>query len=158
MGKIARFSAGGLLLACLAGMFAGVCVVTADEAEATSYLSSDPRACVNCHIMKEQYDAWQHSGHGAFATCNDCHVPHDFLGKYLTKMEHGYRHSKAFTLQNFHEPIQITRSSLDAVQQNCLRCHGEFVSEIGGHGAPGAGSTELDCVHCHARAGHSSRK
>ena len=148
-----RLTTGGLVLATLIGVFAGLCAFTAKEAEATSYLSNDPRACVNCHIMREQYDGWQHSGHHGAATCNDCHVPQDFFGKYLTKMEHGYRHSKAFTFQNFHEPIQITRSSLDVVQANCVRCHGAFTSEIRGHGAD-----PVDCVHCHAHAGHSNRK
>ncbi len=147
-----------LLLSVLAGLLVGLCAFTAKEAEATSYLSNDPRACVNCHIMREQYDSWQHSGHHTAATCNDCHVPVDFLGKYLTKVEHGYRHSKAFTLQNFHEPIRITPSSLEVVQQNCLRCHGEFVSSIAGHGAPGAAATEFDCVHCHSHVGHDSRR
>jgi hypothetical protein len=27
-----------------------------------SYLSTDPRACVNCHVMNPQYDAWLKSG------------------------------------------------------------------------------------------------
>ena len=31
----------------------------------------------------------------------NCHVPHDLVGKNLTKMENGYLHSKAFTLENF---------------------------------------------------------
>jgi len=151
----AKTSFAAVTLAVLAGLLIGLGAFTAKEAEATSYLSNDPKACVNCHIMREQYDAWQHSGHHAAATCNDCHVPHDFVGKYMTKLEHGYRHSKAFTLQNFHEPIRITRSSLDVVQQNCLRCHGEFVSQIAGHDAA---STEFDCVHCHSRVGHDTRR
>ena len=154
----ARITFGGLVLSTLAGVFLGVCAATANEAEATSYLSNDPRACVNCHIMREQYDGWQHSGHHAAATCNDCHVPQDFFGKYLTKMEHGYRHSKAFTLQDFHEPIRITQSSLDVVEDNCLRCHGEFVGDIAGHAGATPGSARLACVHCHSRVGHDTRK
>lgn len=71
----------GLLLAAVVGVFLGLSASTFTYAEGTSYLSNDPRACVNCHIMREQYDAWQKSLHHANATCNDCHVPHDLVGK-----------------------------------------------------------------------------
>jgi cytochrome c nitrite reductase small subunit len=133
------------------GVLFGLGVFTFDYAEGTSYLSNDPRACVNCHIMRDQYDGWQKAGHHAVATCNDCHVPHDFFGKYYTKMEHGYRHSKGFTFQDFHEPIQIKASSLRVVNDNCVRCHAEFVSHLTDVGSvPG----EVSCVHCHQAVGH----
>ena len=32
-------------------------------------------ACVNCHVMNEQYDAWLKSGHRHVATCVECHLP-----------------------------------------------------------------------------------
>ena len=72
------------------------------------YLSPDPKACVNCHIMNPQYDAWLKSGHRHAATCVECHLPHEGLAKWAAKAEHGFRHSVAFTLQNFKEPIEIT--------------------------------------------------
>src|SRR5262245_5833894 len=84
-------TASGLVLAVLIGIFAGAGGFTFYTAKGYSYLSNDPRSCVNCHIMREQYDSWQKSSHHAFATCNDCHVPHDLIGKYTTKMENGYR-------------------------------------------------------------------
>jgi len=153
-------SLSGLVLTVFAGVFVGICIATADEAEATSYLSNDPKACVNCHIMRDEYEGWQHAPHHAVATCNDCHVPHDFLGRYLTKIEHGYRHSKAFTLQDFHEPIRMTASSARVVENNCLRCHAEFVSEItAGHGyQAGNDLAEVDCIRCHARVGHGAMR
>lgn len=121
-------------------------------AEALSYLSSDPKACVNCHIMRSQYDAWSKSSHHAVATCVDCHVPHDLIGKYLTKVEHGYRHSKGFTFQDFHEPIRITEGSHQIVEANCLRCHQTLVAQTldGGHG--------MGCIRCHAGIGHGARR
>ena len=73
--------------------------------------------------MREQYDGWQKASHHARATCNDCHVPQDALGKYVTKAKHGWRHSKAFTLQDFHEPIRIRPEDLAIVNDNCARCH-----------------------------------
>ena len=65
-------------------------------------------ACINCHIMQPQFDSWQKASHHTFATCVDCHLPHDFVGKYIAKAENGYLHSRAFTLQDFAEPIRIT--------------------------------------------------
>jgi cytochrome c nitrite reductase small subunit len=145
----------GLFLSCVLGVLIGTGLFTIDYADATSYLSSDPAACVNCHIMREQYDGWQKAPHHAVAACNDCHVPHDLIGKYATKVDHGYRHSKGFTLQDFHEPIRIKEHSLRVVQENCLRCHADFVDPLVTH----YGSTEevVDCVHCHRDVGHGAR-
>lgn len=42
--------------------------------KAHSYLSDDPKACVNCHIMEPEYATWMHSSHGRNTVCNDCHV------------------------------------------------------------------------------------
>ena len=46
-----------VLFACLLGVPAGIGAFTFVYAKGFSYLSSDPRACVNCHVMNEQYDA-----------------------------------------------------------------------------------------------------
>ena len=46
-----------LVLTCLLGVPAGIGVFTFVYAKGFSYLSTDPRACVNCHIMNPQYDA-----------------------------------------------------------------------------------------------------
>lgn len=155
MVRIFPLGAAGLVLAILVGIFLGLSAWTADYAEATSYLSDDPRACVNCHVMREQYDGWQKSLHHATATCNDCHVPHELVGRYLAKMEHGYRHSRGFTFQDFHEPIRITPSSLEIVEDNCRRCHDSMVTELAPHGVPGSASYEpAHCVRCHRGVGH----
>lgn len=139
-------------LAVLAGVFCGAGSYTFYFAEGLSYLSDDPKACINCHIMNEQYDGWLNASHHAFTGCNDCHVPHDLIGKYLTKLEHGYRHSKGFTLQDFHEPIRITHDSLKIVEQNCVYCHQALVEDITAHGG------EVACVQCHASVGHGPRQ
>jgi cytochrome c nitrite reductase small subunit len=67
---------GLLLLAILVGVPVGVGAFTFVYAKGFSYLSTDPRACVNCHVMNEQYDAWLKSGHRHAATCVECHLPH----------------------------------------------------------------------------------
>lgn len=73
-----------------------------------SYLSDRPEACANCHIMRDQYESWWHSSHRNWAGCNDCHMPHTFLGKWTTKALSGFQHSLAFTTGDFPEPIVIT--------------------------------------------------
>ena len=74
-----------LVLAALLGILAGVGSYTFVYAKGLSYMSSDPEVCANCHIMQPQYESWQKSSHHAVAGCVDCHLPHDFFGKYLAK-------------------------------------------------------------------------
>ena len=148
-----RRNAVKVLAVSVTGLAAGVGFVTFGFAEGTSYLSNDPAACVNCHIMRPQHDGWRHASHGRVAVCNDCHVPQDFAGKYVTKAIHGYRHSRGFTLQDFHEPIQITPHSREIVQENCVRCHDPFV-----HAINAAGAEQVDCLRCHSRVGHGPRR
>jgi cytochrome c nitrite reductase small subunit len=135
------------------GALLGLGVFTFWYAQGASYLSNDPRACVNCHIMREEYDSWQHASHHAVATCNDCHLPHDLVGKYLAKAENGFWHSKAFTLQDFPEPIRIKPKNAHILELNCIGCHREMVSEIVSH-SNGSTGTDTGCVRCHLSVGH----
>ena len=113
---------GPLALACVAfGVVLGLGLYTFWYARGASYFSADPKACVNCHVMREQYDSWQKASHHAHATCVDCHLPHDFLGKYVAKAENGFWHSLRFTLQDFHEPIQIHAKNSGILERNCPR-------------------------------------
>ena len=121
----AIWSFAGLALSVLLGVLIGAGSYTAIRADATSYLSNDPTACINCHIMQDQYDGWLKASHHAVATCNDCHVPHHGLAKWYVKAENGYHHSKAFTLENFHEPIRMRDESRAIVNANCIECHGQ---------------------------------
>src|SRR5262245_623919 len=66
-----RVSLPALGLCALVGVLVGIGGYTVHYAGALSYLSDDPKACVNCHIMREQYDGWQKASHHAVATCND---------------------------------------------------------------------------------------
>jgi len=137
--------------AAAAGLVLGLGWTTFDYAEGLSYFSSDPAACVNCHVMQPQYDGWLKASHHAVATCNDCHLPTDFAGKWWTKASNGWHHSKGFTLQDFHEPIRIKPGNGRVLQENCLRCHADLVHAVApGFDGPGA----VACVHCHATVGH----
>ncbi len=138
----------------LAGMVGGVAGLggfTFSYAQGFSYLSNDPQACVNCHIMRDQFDAWNRGSHKAVAVCNDCHTPHNnIVSKYAVKGINGFRHSYAFTTGNFHEPIQITAMNRDVTEHACLYCHGDFVADI----AHAEGNDPTDCLSCHEGVGH----
>lgn len=147
-----------LLAVALSAIFIGSAISTFDYAEGTSYLSDDPKACINCHIMRDQYNDWARGPHHARATCNDCHVPHtSVLAKYLVKAEHGYRHSKGFTFQDFHEPIRLQEAGVKIVEANCVRCHEELTGAIA-HAPAMPGRADIDeplgCLRCHAGMGH----
>lgn len=115
----------------LLGLSTGVGIVIAHQSRAWSYLSDDPGACVNCHIMMPQYSTWRHGSHGRVATCNDCHVPHSsYAAKYFFKAKDGSRHATLFTLGLEQQVIGITAPSKSVVQRNCLRCHSNLISGV----------------------------
>jgi cytochrome c nitrite reductase small subunit len=143
-----------LSIAVLAGVALGVGSYALVYAKGLSYMSSDPAVCANCHIMQSQYESWQKSSHHAVAGCIDCHLPHGMVGKYVAKAVNGWNHSKAFTLQNFPEPIAITPPNARILQDSCLACHRELVHDA--VTAPGR-SEEVKCVHCHQTVGHGER-
>ncbi len=141
-----------VLTAIIIGVFLGVGIYTFRYAEGLSYASSDPQVCVNCHIMRPQFDSWQKSSHHKAARCVDCHLPHDLAGKYIAKADNGRRHSMAFTFQNFHEPITINPKGSRILTNNCVNCHEALLQDL-----VMMGRNETDrnnCIHCHAGVGH----
>lgn len=141
----------GLLLSALVGLAVGTGGYAFYYGEGLSYMSNDPKTCVNCHVMRDHYDGWSKASHHAVATCNDCHTPHNFFGKWYVKAENGVWHSKGFTLQDFHEPIRIRASNARVLQGNCVDCHRELVGAVLGHDSPDEAAS---CVRCHGSVGH----
>ena len=135
------------------GFATGIGVYTFVYAKGYSYLSNNPMACANCHIMNEQYNAWQKSSHHAVATCNDCHTPHDFFGKYYTKASNGFWHSYYFTTNTFHEPIEITERNRRITEESCRGCHQTMVESIEFSVRP-EHFDEVSCLRCHRSVGH----
>ena len=140
----------GFSLVGLAGILFGLGVFTFGYARGTSYLSDNPETCVNCHIMRQQFDAWNQSSHKAVATCNDCHTPHEFPGKWLVKGLNGWNHSLAFTTGDYPDPIRIRDFNAEIAQQNCLYCHQAMVSQVYGFHQ----DQSRRCVDCHGNVGH----
>ena len=141
-----------LVIFCLVGFAMGLGSYTFYYGKGYSYLTNDPRACVNCHVMRTQFESWKQSSHHAIAVCNDCHTPANFFGKYAIKALNGFEHSLAFTTQNFHEPIQIKPRSLRITVENCLNCHRALwnASRVPEHSV-----SNKSCIHCHKAVGHS---
>jgi cytochrome c nitrite reductase small subunit len=140
-----------LLVSGVLGCGIGICGYTFVYAKGYSYLTNDPEACANCHIMREQFDGWTRSSHRAVAVCNDCHTPPGAVPKYVTKARNGFWHSFYFTTGTFPEPIQITPHNLRVTESACRKCHEEIVEAID-HDAPEV--ARLSCVACHRSVGH----
>lgn len=143
-----------LVLTAMIGMLCGVGAFTFGYGKGASYLSNDPTGCANCHVMQDHFDAWQHSSHQHVAVCNDCHLPHHPIGKWVTKGDNGFFHSLAFTLENFHDPIQIKPRNRRVTQAACLHCHESMVHEMMPEDPAGE---MLACIHCHRDVGHAAR-
>ena len=144
------------------GVLAGIGTFTFGYGKGSSYLSNNPVGCANCHVMQDHFDSWQHSSHHHVAVCNDCHLPHNFVGKWAVKAEDGLMHSAKFTLENYHEPIQIRPHNSRVTQNTCIHCHRDFVHELlppeVTEGTETASHETISCVHCHKNVGHAYRK
>jgi cytochrome c nitrite reductase small subunit len=142
----------GIAVGVAIGAAIGIGGYTFIYAKGYSYLTNDPGACANCHIMQEQYDGWVKSSHRAVAVCNDCHTPAGFVGKYYTKASNGFWHSFYFTTGTFPEPIRIRPHNREVTEQACRKCHSEMVESIGG--VHSGHSSDVSCVRCHTQVGH----
>jgi cytochrome c nitrite reductase small subunit len=138
----------------------GLGLFMAKEAELVSYMSDDPLACVNCHVMTPVYNSWMHSSHREWANCNDCHVPHNnIFNKYYFKAKDGLFHASVFTLRAEPEVMFMREESQNVVQNNCIRCHVQQVTQtkydgwIEGHAE---NRTERQCWSCHQEVPHGT--
>ena len=156
-----------IALGILLGAAVGIGGFTFVYARGASYLSTDPAACANCHIMREHFQAWQKASHHTVAGCSDCHMPHDPVGKYYTKAKNGFWHSFYFTTGRFPYPLRITEGNRAVTEHTCRYCHAPITEAIEhGAGAPAGdehhGGTahedgEISCVRCHRHVGHLVR-
>ncbi len=128
----------------------GLGVYTFVFAQGASYLANDPKACMNCHVMNDHFSAWTKSTHHSVAVCNDCHAPHDIVGKYYTKALNGWNHSVAFTTGRFQDPIRINDRNRQVTENACRNCHSAVTHQID---MPWR-DQPLSCVRCHETVGH----
>jgi len=142
------------------GIFAGLFLFAFYLSNAPSYLSDNPKTCVNCHIMAPQYTTWFHSAHREYATCNDCHVPHNNkVNSYYFKAKDGLRHATIFTLRAEPQVIFIKEAGINVVQGNCIRCHNDLITneKVNSFSAE-FHDARMDrlCWDCHVETPHGS--
>ncbi len=137
----------------LIGLTAGLGAYTFIYAKGYSYLTNDPAACANCHIMQDHYVAWTRGSHHAVATCNDCHTPPGLVPKYVTKARNGFWHSFYFTLGGYPDPLRITAGNHEVTEMACRVCHTEAVAAIDPAHAS-TGRQAIGCTTCHNEVGH----
>jgi cytochrome c nitrite reductase small subunit len=143
-----------LLVAILVGAAVGIGSYAFIYAKGYSYLLNDPSACANCHVMNDQYSGWAKSSHHSVATCNDCHTPHNLVGKYAVKASNGFFHSFYFTTGRYPDTIEITNFDRKVVEGACRHCHQSITQAID----PGnihAQAQGVECTRCHISVGHS---
>ncbi len=129
----------------LVGVALGIAVLVGRLSNATSYLSDEPEACLNCHVMTNAYATWQRGSHARVAKCTDCHLPQvGPVTQTSFKAQDGMRHSYAFTLRLEPEVLHLNTKAVPVVQANCLRCHENqfFMVRL-------AESAERPCWDCH---------
>lgn len=143
----------------LVGAMVGLGLYLAKLAEITSYMSDDPQACVNCHVMTSEYNSWMHSSHREWASCNDCHVPQNnpLVGYYFKAVD-GLYHSYVFTTRQEPQVITMREPSQEVVQNNCIRCHVQQVTQAKYDGwldNHTENRTDRQCWSCHREIPHS---
>jgi len=140
------------------GIIVGLIIYVLNISNAVSYLSDEPETCVNCHVMYPEYASWFKGSHGRVASCNDCHVPQDnFIRKYMFKASDGFRHASMFTFRMEPQVIRIKDAGRDVVQENCIRCHSNYLHPVSLR-AIGAKSiyegSDMLCWDCHRETPH----
>ena len=138
-------------MALFLGLAIGVGGFTFVYAKGSAYLTDNPEACANCHVMQEQYSGWIRSSHRSAAVCNDCHTPKGSIAKYLNKSANGVRHSWAFTTGWFHEPIGIKPNNRAITESRCRDCHQDVTDAIDAKHSDGKA---MECIRCHRAVGH----
>ena len=96
--------------------------------------------------------------HGRVTNCNDCHVPQDnIIRKYMFKASDGLRHATMFTFRMEPQVIRIKDAGRNVVQENCIRCHANYLHPISLRSMGAKSIYEDDdrvCWDCHRETPH----
>ncbi|MBS4235406.1 cytochrome c nitrite reductase small subunit [Campylobacter vulpis] len=151
----------GIFLLLIFALFA-VGFYTFYNAKGISYFSNSSESCNNCHIMNEVYNDYLAGSHSkkvkgeSRASCADCHLPHQGMEKWIAKAESGLAHAYAFTFKLDELPTNLsaTQKSKEMVQNNCIRCHGDYAAVAVNSTTNPHADSSLSCVSCHSDVGH----
>jgi cytochrome c nitrite reductase small subunit len=122
--------------------------------DAPAYAGTAPETCNNCHVMDSQYENWFHAPHQAWATCADCHIPHDnFFAYWFYKGKSGMRDVYSFVTLGYPDAIRANAETKRIVQDNCIRCHLDTVEVM----LTGPMPLDRNCWDCHRSVAHGDR-
>jgi cytochrome c-type protein NapC len=132
--------------------------------------------CISCHEMKSNnYNEYKETIHaknrtGVKATCSDCHVPHDFLGTVVRKLEASndlYKHftgaidtPEKFEQHRLELAKRVWKHMKSTDSQECRNCHdvASMDPELQGKTAQKQHlklqSGEKTCIDCHYGIAH----
>ncbi len=116
-------------------------------------ITSHPKFCASCHLIKEEYESWKKSTHSK-VTCLSCHNEPGALSYLIGKVK-GAGNFLAYIVRNFKKPVAYVSNS------SCLSCHKKILSKmtvskvrISHQEIIKAGASCVDCHKClvHKRA------
>jgi nitrate/TMAO reductase-like tetraheme cytochrome c subunit len=118
-------------------------------------LSSTPKFCGTCHVMKPYYESWVDSNH-AHIPCVDCHIPPGLTAELRKKYEALSMVARYFT------GTYSTNPWTEVDDEACLRCHerrllagrelfGEVLFDHRPHLAEVRRGMRLRCTSCHSQ-------
>lgn len=125
---------------------------TTDVSRFFMHLGNDSKACINCHTMNTAYTTWEHGIHGRNTTCVSCHLPKNFVDKYVAKAVDGLHHVYKFTSNNYGQSIKISKSGAKTVQKNCISCHESKIDSVNLNKS----DNEEYCWRCHREISHAN--
>jgi|UPI00056CEC43 nitrate/TMAO reductase-like tetraheme cytochrome c subunit len=142
------------------------------------HVTSTNDFCYSCHIgsdtIVEEYQASTHfnNEHGFVATCADCHIPHEFVPKLITKIKATgdvyHQIAGTITLENFesHRPA-LAQGVWDDMTENdsreCRNCHSPDLWQTSlqstraqnSHNPAFWAEQDLTCISCHKGLAHA---
>jgi nitrate/TMAO reductase-like tetraheme cytochrome c subunit len=149
-----RFPRGtpGRTLLLAAGLAAGLALVAMGTA---MEVSSQPKFCGSCHIMRPYYDSWTESSHRNIA-CVDCHIPPGITAELRKKYEAVSMVARYFT------GTYGTNPWAEIDDASCLSCHqrrllsgrelfGDVLFDHAAHLAGMRRGKTLRCTSCHSQ-------
>jgi cytochrome c nitrite reductase small subunit len=87
--------------------------------------------CGKCHAMDYQVSTYLHSSHAREANCGDCHDPHGLVTGSMYAAYTGSRDVYRVVTNTTPDEIRATELSKKILQENCLRCHGDIMGDVG---------------------------
>jgi cytochrome c nitrite reductase small subunit len=110
--------------------------------------TSTPEYCASCHVMESHHEHWQGTAKHRHLKCVDCHLPNNNAVNHLVwKGIDGVKDLVMFHSGWYSEPIELSAHGREAVQGNCLRCHGHLTTHVPQQG-------DRTCWSCHRRVSH----